>query len=323
MNSSQPELPAQAAELIPAAALGELEQGDAMIRRGAAWFVRGAYLVGRAFLRVPKGQREAEAERRGYNPRVVRRWMRMARERQWEDVQPFASWREAERELLGVVHAPQLARPGSDGTHDKGDQRWYTPPEVIEPVRAALGGIQLDPASCAEANAVVRADAYHDEAADGLRQPWRGTVFLNPPYALSLKTAFLERLAASYRLNGGEVTAAVVLLPVDTSAQWFEPVRPWTTAQVSIRGRVTFWGPAASRHPMGSQLVYVGTEPERFEAATAHLGDVGRLGFSGLHWMRWLLSLVDGASLDDPELAEALGLAPAEAAMLRLLRPCC
>lgn len=62
----------------------------------------------------------------------------------------------------------------------------YTPPEVVEAARATMGGIDLDPASCALANTVVRATRYLDCA--GLDLPWceLGTdkprrVFLNPP----------------------------------------------------------------------------------------------------------------------------------------------
>ncbi len=57
----------------------------------------------------------------------------------------------------------------------------YTPSVVVEAARAVLGGIDLDPASCATANESVRATAYFDQARDGLAMPWAGRVFLNPP----------------------------------------------------------------------------------------------------------------------------------------------
>ena len=64
----------------------------------------------------------------------------------------------------------------------------YTPPDVLEAARRALGGIiDLDPASCAVANEEVRARMIYTAKDDGLRRRAWGlaragsTVWLNPP----------------------------------------------------------------------------------------------------------------------------------------------
>jgi hypothetical protein len=64
-------------------------------------------------------------------------------------------------------------------------------PELIA---AADRGIDCDPASCADANEVVGATVYYCKEDDGLKQAWRGRVWLNPPYATELIRPFANLL---------------------------------------------------------------------------------------------------------------------------------
>ena len=63
------------------------------------------------------------------------------------------------------------------------NDEWWTPAEVIEPVRAALGEIDLDPCTHPDAQRVIRAANYYARPDDGLTLPWSGRVWLNPPYS--------------------------------------------------------------------------------------------------------------------------------------------
>jgi len=58
---------------------------------------------------------------------------------------------------------------------------WFSPPEIIKRVHAVMGGIDLDPCSCFDANQVVGATNYFTAADDALNLPWLGRVFVNPP----------------------------------------------------------------------------------------------------------------------------------------------
>jgi hypothetical protein len=65
--------------------------------------------------------------------------------------------------------------------HASATAEHYTPKHVVEAARTVLGTIDLDPASCLLANEIVRATAIYTRASDGLRQPWAGNDFVNPP----------------------------------------------------------------------------------------------------------------------------------------------
>lgn len=65
--------------------------------------------------------------------------------------------------------------------HSSASVEHYTPPEILEIARRLMGTIDLDPASCAEANQIVEATKYFTQMDDGLLQQWHGRVWLNPP----------------------------------------------------------------------------------------------------------------------------------------------
>ena len=51
-------------------------------------------------------------------------------------------------------------------------QQWQTPTYVLDAARDCMGGIDLDPASCASANERVGAASYFDPDTDGLSAAW-------------------------------------------------------------------------------------------------------------------------------------------------------
>jgi hypothetical protein len=57
----------------------------------------------------------------------------------------------------------------------------YTPWEVIKLVRRVMGKIDLDPCSDSIGNNTVLANKYYTKQQNGLKKPWRGKIFCNPP----------------------------------------------------------------------------------------------------------------------------------------------
>src|SRR5207253_227146 len=99
-----------------------------------------------------------------------------------------------------------------------GSFEWYTKPEWIARARAVMGGIDLDPASCAFAQRVVRASEWFDRKRDGLAQPWHGRVWINPPYGRGLLDKFIKKLIDE-RANYEQAIALVISL---TETEWFQ-----------------------------------------------------------------------------------------------------
>lgn len=73
--------------------------------------------------------------------------------------------------------------------HSSAKENWGTPSWIAEASRSALGGIDLDPASSADANKVIQAGHYFTKSDNGLARIWRIdqettgllSIFLNPP----------------------------------------------------------------------------------------------------------------------------------------------
>jgi hypothetical protein len=144
-----------------------------------------------------------------------------------------------------------------------GNNEWYTPVEWIDRARVVMGSIDVDPASCEFAQRVVKATEWFDQERDGLAHPWRGNVWLNPPYSGGLIEPFIEKLVVE-RKNFAQ---AIVLVHSRTDAAWFHTLCSIADAMAFTRGRIGFYDKDGEQPspPYGSVLVYIGDRPEEFE----------------------------------------------------------
>jgi hypothetical protein len=189
-----------------------------------------------------------------------------------------------EAPLFGTDEIPRdtYRQPEGHGTGQTSSQAedWYTHPEVVALVHEMFGGPpDLDPMSCAEANLVVRAKEYYTAEADGLLQPWRGTVLLNPPWggtgASAVKKRALRKLLDSYA--NGEVTEAICVLNANAiTTRWFAPLLEFPLC-IPPR-RIEHYGPGGKGGSpnSGTVISYLGPYRERFTDIFACLGKIMR-----------------------------------------------
>jgi len=160
----------------------------------------------------------------------------------------------------------------------------YTPSIIVEAARELMGGIDLDPASCAEANETVRAEMFYDQSDGGLSLGWPGRVFLNPPYGwdesskqpgksrsgVSNQQLWSQALFSGY--GQGVTTEAVGIFGARIGEAWFQPL--WGHC-ICFPRRVAFNTPGGGvgTQPNGATaIVYLGPQVERFVEIFSEIG---------------------------------------------------
>lgn len=154
---------------------------------------------------------------------------------------------------------------------DTGQKEWYTPREIIQRVKLVLGEIDLDPASCFEANQLVGAAKFFTKEQDGLSRAWAGKVWMNHPFSREHNADWINKLCTEF--VRGNVTEACCISFASTSESWFRPLlyRP----QCFLTTRTRYTSPGEVKRPAppkGSVVTYLGSSLMTFVAA---FGDIG------------------------------------------------
>lgn len=145
---------------------------------------------------------------------------------------------------------------------DHPNQIQLTPNYVLEPVRRALGGIDLDP--CTEPDNPTGAHRFYYLPTDGLTESWEGawSIYVNPPYGKA-REPWVERCISA--AEGG--SSVVLLIPAATDTRIFQRALGTATCAVLIKGRVKFGvlrpnrRQVAASHPSALIGWNVGLEP--------------------------------------------------------------
>lgn len=203
---------------------------------------------------------------------------------------------------------------GPSARHLSESAEHYTPPGIVDAARIALGGaIDLDPASCGEANAWIGATRIFAREDDGYTKPWAGSVFLNPPGGLS------DNLQRRVVLKCRETGACGLPVPhahdgVEASQKkwWWKLAREFTSGRVPRAIFVCFsvellqntqvdtpeglplpldfpicfparrvayvkpGGEVGKQPPHASAIIALGVERDRFVDSFCHIGRITR-----------------------------------------------
>ncbi len=181
----------------------------------------------------------------------------------------MAKLRIAEDTTTLLLAKPKIVHVGQS----TGEREWFTPPEYIEAARKVMGSIDVDPASCDEANKTVKATCYYTAENDGLKQKWKGTVWLNPPYDHPIVDDFCQLLVE--KVETEEVSQACLIVNNITETAAGQTVLGKCNAICFPKGRVKFFNPTktAGNSPLQGQMVlYFGDNADKFCSQFAGFG---------------------------------------------------
>ncbi len=140
---------------------------------------------------------------------------------------------------------------------------WPTPSWLVAELAAAFGPFDLDPAATAS-NA--KAPLFYDRAVNGLSQPWKGRVFLNPPYGQTGGPGkgiarWTAKAADEVRCGNADVVAMVVPARVDT--RWWREATASASVVCFLPGRLA--NPSGSQWPFPVAVIVFGRLPGRLK----------------------------------------------------------
>ena len=183
---------------------------------------------------------------------------------------------EYREQLVATVRKAIMAEGGAGvlETLNTGDMEGYTPAPYVEAARRAMGAINVDPASNDRAQVIVQADTYYTQKDSGLDKPWRGAVFLNPPYNSGLIEKFIGKLFVE--IEAGNTTSAVLLTNNNTDTRWFHDSAAMATAICLTKGRIKFYKPDSSEvsPTNGQAFFYFGSDLSAFKREFSPIGAV-------------------------------------------------
>jgi hypothetical protein len=130
----------------------------------------------------------------------------------------------------------------------KGNVEYYTPAEIFDAMNTDF---DLDPASPGrDVVPWIPAKRHYTLADNGLERPWRGYVWLNPPYSREGLPLWLDK----FRQHGNGVCCVVDR----TSTAWWQSLCGNADLILQVNKKIDFISDESSRNALGSSLVAYG-----------------------------------------------------------------
>ena len=155
---------------------------------------------------------------------------------------------------------------------------WYTPPEIINLVKELFGTIHIDPASSDRAQEWIHADTYYTYNDNGLAKPWRGNLWLNPPYGSQNRkqgnygvTAWCEKAIAEY--DRGNILQGIILVG-GTSAGVRSLRQRFIRCEPTKRIQFITSDNKKQAPPPPPTFYYLGDNCDRFKQIFSTIGDL-------------------------------------------------
>jgi hypothetical protein len=191
-----------------------------------------------------------------------------------------------------------------------GEVEYFTPIEIIEAATDCIGFIDLDPASCEEANKIVGARKIFTKKDDGLSRPWKSiTLWMNHPfgkgemrcpiphsrckkqmclppdedhpnrrgyhidYDIPGNSDWIDKLIREWGAESFDQACCITY--ATTSEDWFRPLLAFP--QCFLHGRTNYRlpnGDVMQGNTKGSVVTYLGYNQRDFAKAFSKLGTV-------------------------------------------------
>jgi hypothetical protein len=196
----------------------------------------------------------AELAEHGISKQEASRWKKLAEAAATGKLEAHVSAVKARNAKLTVGGAIAALSHAADYDSDE----WYSPPEIMEPVRRVLGGIDLDVCSCAHAQQFVKARRFFTKKDDARTKQWKGRVWFQPPFSQPLCNELVAKFLEEHQ--AGRMGPSMGLLNASTDTSWFHELAAKFRACFT-RGRISFVTPSGARaegNRVGQVFFYTG-----------------------------------------------------------------